>query len=192
MCRGPRSRARMLYTLRHRRVMTRDQSAAAPPHLRGRARPRHIERRTRRLTRASTPRRRRDGVTATADPRGAAPRSLLASRVTTRAVLSKARPGYDSGRRPHGHVGAPPPRPARRGLTSAAREARGLHRRAGRLHEHPRNDALGQRPRGRGRRRRHAGGARAFPRFSRRPPTPPPAGASTPIESRRPDSHRSR
>ena len=92
MCRGPRSRARMLYTLRHRRVMTRDQSAAAPPHLRGRARPRHIERRTRRLTRASTPRRRRDGVTATADPRGAAPRSLLASRETTRAVLWKARP----------------------------------------------------------------------------------------------------
>ena len=91
-CRGPRSRARMLYTLRHRRVMTRDQSAAAPPHLRGRARPRHIERRTRRLTRASTPRRRRDGVTATADPRGAAPRSLLASRETTRAVLWKARP----------------------------------------------------------------------------------------------------
>jgi hypothetical protein len=32
-------------------------------------------------------------------------------------------------------------------------------RRAGRLHEHPRNDAHGQRPRCRGRRRRHAAGA---------------------------------
>lgn len=191
MCRGPRSRARMLYTLRHRRVMTRDQSAAAPPHLRGRARPRHIERRTRRLTRASTPRRRRDGVTATADPRGAAPRSLLASRVTTRAVLSKARPGYDSGRRPHGHVGAPPPRPARRAVAAAG--ARG-----------PRVSPRGPTPRASAERRAWPkaalprpqastrGRARAFPRFSRRPPTPPPAGASTPIESRRPDSHRSR
>ena len=61
--------------------------------LRGRARPpRHIERRRRPLTRASTPRRRRDGVTVTADPRGAAPRSLLASRETTRAIEWKARP----------------------------------------------------------------------------------------------------
>ena len=45
-------------------------------------------------------RRRRDGVTVAAHPRSAAPRSLLASRGTTRAVLWKARPGYDSVSRP--------------------------------------------------------------------------------------------
>ena len=72
---------------------TCDRSAPAPPTARAcsTAAPQSSEDA---LSRGSGGgRRRRDGATVAAHPRGAAPRSLLASQGTTRAVLSKALPG---------------------------------------------------------------------------------------------------